>query len=290
MAKDRKEKKRKKKFTSRLFWLCIIALIVWTIWGNLTIETNSVTITSKNLPQSFDGFRIAHVSDLHNTEFGDNNEKIITILSNAKPDIIAITGDIVDSNRTDVDTALNFARQAAEIAPCYFVAGNQETSISDSEYSRLKDGLTQIGVTILKDSKVTIERGEEKISIIGVEDFFVQNAGEFTLSIDADKLCELNSDEQFSILLSHRPDYFDDYVKSGCDLVLTGHTHGGQFRLPYIGGLYVPSQGFFPEYDAGMFSQDGTDMIVSRGLGNSRFPFRFNNRPEVIIIELKTEK
>jgi predicted MPP superfamily phosphohydrolase len=290
MAKDRKEKKRKKKFTSRLFWLCIIALIVWTAWGNLSIQTTDITITNSNLPLSFDGFRIAHVSDLHNTEFGKDNQRLIEILKNAQPDIIAITGDIVDSNRTDVDTALNFARQAAEIAPCYFVAGNQETSISDSEYSRLKDGLTQIGVTILKDSKVTIERGEEKISIIGIEDFFLQNAGEFTLSIDADKLCELNSDEQFSILLSHRPDYFDDYVKSGCDLALTGHTHGGQFRLPYIGGLYVPSQGFFPEYDAGIFSQDGTDMIVSRGLGNSRFPFRFNNRPEVIIIELKTEK
>ena len=290
MAKVQKREKKKRKLISRLFWLCIIALIIWTVWGNLTIETNSVTITSKKLPQSFDGFTIAHVSDLHNTQFGDDNEKIISILSDAKPDIIAITGDIVDSNRTNVDVALNFARQAAKIAPCYFVAGNQERFISADEYTRLKNGLTEIGVIVLEDSKATIERNGETISIIGIEEFITQSSKEYYLSIDKDKLCELNSDGDFSILLSHRPDYFDDYVESGCDLVLTGHTHGGQFRLPYVGGLYVPSQGFLPEYDAGLFTQNGTDMIVSRGLGNSRFPFRFNNRPEVIIIELKAEK
>ena len=281
-------RKRGRKIFRHLFLLIIAVLIIWTIWGNLSIQTNSITISSSKLPQSFDGFRIAHVSDLHNTEFGKDNKRLIEILKASQPDIIAITGDIVDSRSVNVDVALSFARQAMEIAPCYFVAGNQERFIPADEYTRLKTGLAEIGVIILEDSKTTIERDGEKISIIGMDEFIDQTNG-FTLTIDTDKLCELNSDGGFSILLSHRPDYLDGYVESDVDLVLTGHTHGGQFRLPLVGGLYVPSQGFFPEYDAGMFSEDGTDMIVSRGLGNSRFPFRFNNRPEVIIIDLKAE-
>ena len=282
-------KKRGRKIFRHLFLLVIAVLIVWTIWGNLSIQTNSVTISSDKLPQSFDGFRIAHVSDLHNTEFGKDNKRLIEILRSSQPDMIAITGDIVDSNRVNVDVALDFARQAIEIAPCYFVAGNQERFIPSDEYTRLKNGLIEIGVIVLEDSKTTVERNGEKITVIGIEELVAQTHEGFALSIDTEKLSELNSDGGFSILLSHRPDYFEGYIESDVDLVLTGHTHGGQFRLPFIGGLYVPSQGFFPEYDAGIFSESGTDMIVSRGLGNSRFPFRFNNRPEVIIIDLKAE-
>ena len=105
------------------------------------------------------------------------------------------------------------------------------------------------------------------------------------------KLDELADDQAgYTILLSHRPELFDTYVSGEIDLVLSGHAHGGQFRLPFIGGLYAPGQGFFPKYDAGMYSKETTSMVVSRGLGNSIIPLRFNNRPEIVLIELTGEK
>ena len=104
------------------------------------------------------------------------------------------------------------------------------------------------------------------------------------------KLEELHSEKDgFTILLSHRPELFDTYADQGMDLVLSGHAHGGQFRLPFIGGLVAPNQGLFPKYDAGIYTEDNTNMLVSRGVGNSILPFRINNRPEVILIELQAE-
>ena len=95
-----------------------------------------------------------------------------------------------------------------------------------------------------------------------------------------------DTESSYIILLSHRPELFESYVSCNIDLVLSGHAHGGQFRLPFIGGLIAPDQGIFPKYDAGLFTNGSTNMIVSRGLGNSIIPIRFNNRPEVIVIEL----
>ena len=104
------------------------------------------------------------------------------------------------------------------------------------------------------------------------------------------KLEELHTeDDVFTILLSHRPELFDIYADHGMDLILSGHAHGGQFRLPFIGGLVAPNQGLFPEYDAGIYTEGNTNMLVSRGVGNSILPFRINNRPEVILIELQAE-
>jgi predicted MPP superfamily phosphohydrolase len=103
------------------------------------------------------------------------------------------------------------------------------------------------------------------------------------------KLDELISEEEFTLLLSHRPEMFDTYVEKDVDLVFSGHAHGGQFRIPFVGGVFAPNQGLFPKYDSGIYSEGNTTMVVSRGIGNSAFPFRINNRPEVILVELDTE-
>ncbi|MBR5272053.1 MAG: metallophosphoesterase [Clostridia bacterium] len=284
------KKKRKRKLIHRLLIVALIVLLIWTVWSNFALEATPITIIKESLPQSFDGFKIALVSDLHNARFGNNNEKLIKILEDAKPDLIAITGDVIDSRRTDVSVALEFASRAAKVAPCYYVSGNHEGLVSDAEYQRLKTGFEEIGVIILEDREEILEVGGEKISLIGIDDPLTCKNGGIALNMNAQELDALNSLGGFSILLSHRPEFFETYAEAGVDIVLSGHVHGGQFRLPFVGGLYSPSQGFFPEYDAGVFSQDGTDMVVSRGLGNSLFPIRFNNRPEVVIIELKTEQ
>lgn len=272
--------------------LCVLAgiflvLIVWTAWGNTALELNTYTICSGELPDAFDGFRIAQVSDLHNAEFGDRNQRLLEMLQEAEPDMIAMTGDLIDSQKTDLAVALAFAKEAAQIAPCYYVPGNHEARVS--EYPELKAGLENAGVTVLDDAQVKIETSGESITVIGVNDpsFHADYLTGDAAVIDQ-KLSELaTEDTGFTILLSHRPELFDTYVSHDIDLVFSGHAHGGQFRLPLIGGLVAPNQGLFPKYDAGLYSEGSTNMIVSRGLGNSIIPFRFNNRPEVVLIELK---
>ena len=266
----------------------VFALIAWIIWGNTALELNTYTVTSSKLPQSFDGYRIAHVSDLHNAEMGKNNEKLLTMLRDADPDMIAITGDLVDSRNTDIEVALQFVREAVKIAPCYYVTGNHEARIS--EYDELKEAMKAAGVTVLEDAQTEISLTGEFITLIGVNDPTYQTDYLFgdAKTVMNTKLEELHTEQdRFTILLSHRPELFETYVDHDLDLVLSGHAHGGQFRLPFVGGLVAPNQGFFPEYDAGLYSMNHTNMIVSRGIGNSILPFRFNNRPEVIIIELK---
>ena len=267
----------------------LLILIVWTAWGNAALELNTYTISSRGLPDAFDGYRIAQVSDLHNAEFGDRNQRLLEMLREAEPDMIAITGDLIDSRKTNIAVALAFAEEAVKFAPCYYVSGKHEARVS--EYQELKTGLEAAGVTVLDDAQVKIEVSGESITVIGVNDpsFHADYLTSDAAVMDR-KLSELSSeDASFTILLSHRPELFDAYAAHEMDLVLTGHAHGGQFRLPLIGGLIAPNQGLFPKYDDGLYSVGNTNMIVSRGLGNSIIPFRFNNRPEVVLIELKSQ-
>lgn len=269
----------------------LLALIIWTAWGNTALELNTYTVSSEKLPKIFDGYRIAHISDLHNAKMGDDNENLLSMLREAKPNIIAITGDLIDSRNTDIETALQFTKEAVKIAPCYYVTGNHEARVG--EYQSLKEGLNKVGVTILEDERTDIELSGEHIALLGVNDPSFNT--DYLLDDDSDvidtRLKQLTIEtDTFTVLLSHRPELFDVYAENDMDLVLAGHAHGGQFRLPFIGGLAAPNQGLFPKYDSGLYTKDNTNMIVSRGIGNSLFPFRFNNRPEVILIELKSEK
>ena len=283
-----KQMTRKKKILCVLAGMILI-LILWTAWGNTALELNTYTIHSRELPDAFDGYRIAQVSDLHNAEFGAGNQRLLEMLREAEPDMIAITGDLIDSRRTDLAVALAFAKEAVQIAPCYYVSGNHEARVS--EYQELKAGLAAAGVTVLDDTQVKIEVSGESITVIGVNDpsFSADYLSGDAAVIDQ-KLSELVAEDPgFTLLLSHRPELFDIYVAHDMDLVLTGHAHGGQFRLPLIGGLVAPNQGLFPKYDAGLYSEGNTNMIVSRGIGNSIIPVRFNNRPEVVLIELESQ-
>ncbi|MBR6529042.1 MAG: metallophosphoesterase [Firmicutes bacterium] len=266
----------------------LIVLVIWTIWGNSALELNRYTIESKKLPKSFDDFKIVQVSDLHNAEMGEDNEKLLALISEAKPDIIAITGDMIDSRRTDVEIALDFAKEAVKIAPCYYVCGNHELRVE--EYDDLKEGLHELGVVILENEKKSIVRDNHEITIIGLNDpsfeAFATFMGEDEL-IEAYLKTLVEDDNNYKVLLSHRPELFETYAEAGVDLALSGHAHGGQIRLPIIGGIIAPHQGLLPEYDGGLYIKEETSMVVSRGIGNSIFPFRFNNRPEVVLIELQ---
>ena len=282
--------KKKKFIFLAVVAIVLVALVIWIAWGNTALELNTYTVSSSKLPQSFDGYRIAHVSDLHNAEMGKDNEKLLTILRDADPDMIAITGDLIDSRSTNVEIALNFIREAVKIAPCYYVTGNHEARVN--EYDELKSGMESAGVIVLEDAQTEISLDGDTITLIGVNDPSYQTDYLFgdSETVMNTKLEELHTENgEFTVLLSHRPELFDTYADHGLDLVLSGHAHGGQFRLPFIGGLVAPNQGLFPEYDAGIYTEGNTNMLVSRGIGNSILPFRINNRPEVILIELQAE-
>ena len=273
--------------------LCILStalftVIIWIIWGNTALMVNTVTVTAGRIPAAFSGFRIAQVSDLHNAEFGENNVRLLELLSESRPDIIVITGDLVDSGHTDIDIAISFAEEAARIAPVYYVTGNHEARLS--QYDRLRNGLEAAGVSMLEDRAVELERDGEKITLVGLSDpdFTVRGDmfGEVPAMVSTKLESLADTESSYTILLSHRPELFESYASSGIDLVLSGHAHGGQFRLPFIGGLVAPNQGLFPKYDAGVYMESSTQMVVSRGIGNSIIPVRFNNRPEIVIVEL----
>jgi hypothetical protein len=286
MAENKKTKKR----TIILLLLAILITVfgIYIAWENTLLELSKYTISSKRLPHSFLGFKIAHVSDLHNTEFGKDNVKLIQMLEEAEPDIIVITGDLIDSRHTDLDVSLNFAEKAGEIAPVYYVTGNHESRLD--EYEKYEVLFKEAGVTVLRDETHRIEKNGEEILLIGLDDPqftpLSERAGK-TPSIINTKLNNLKSDSNaFTVLLSHRPELFETYAGNDMDLVLSGHTHGGQFRMPFIGAFLVPDQGLLPKYDAGLFMAGNTNMIVSRGLGNSIIPFRINCRPEIILVTL----
>ncbi|GAB6085061.1 metallophosphoesterase [Alkaliphilus crotonatoxidans] len=283
--KNIKSNKRRELVTVLLIFL--VPFSIWVYWGNTSILTTQIHISSKSLPVSFNGFRIVHVSDLHNTEFGVNQEKLLDAVKNASPDLIAITGDLIDSRRTDLLKAMDFVNGAVKIAPVYYVTGNHEARID--EYLKLEEKMAEAGVVLLRDKGVTIERGEDFIRLLGLDDpsFMKKNDKiENSITLTDAKLKDLMDENQYTILLSHRPELFNVYAAHSIDLILSGHAHGGQVRLPFVGGLVAPNQGLFPKYDEGIYEIGPSKMVVSRGLGNSIFPVRINNRPELVVITL----
>lgn len=268
-----------------VFLLIFLMLFVsWVIYDNKNIQVNKLTIKSEKLPEDFSGYKIAHISDLHNTEFGKGNEKILKLIKDSAPDIIVVTGDIIDSRKTDIQIAKDFITNASKIAPVYYVTGNHESRIGDKNF--IDDIALDNNVTILHNTNEFIQKGKSKIQIIGVDDpdYASVTYGEDYMNHELDKY---SNSEHFKILLSHRPELFDTYVSNNIDIIFSGHAHGGQFRLPFVGGIIAPHQGLFPEYDSGLYTKNNTNLIVSRGLGNSIFPFRINNPPEIIIVTLE---
>lgn len=259
-------------------------LLIWLLWANSSPAATQVAVASGALPEAFEGFKIAHVSDLHNTVFGRKNEKLLSLIRAAEPDIIAITGDLIDSRHTDIDSALTFVEAAAEIAPVYYVTGNHESRL---DFDEIEPRLIAAGARVLRNEAEDIGRGGERIRLAGIDDpSFIRTGGtaEERAAAELEQLGDGGG--TFTVLLAHRPELVEVYAGYGAGLVLSGHAHGGQVRLPLLGGLYAPGQGLLPEYDSGLYSLGETQMVVSRGLGNSVAPLRVNNRPELVIVTL----
>lgn len=262
-----------------ILMLIIIILIPFCLFQNKHLVITTYTYESEKLGADLDGYRIVQISDLHNAEFGKENKKLLETIRSCSPDIIVITGDLVDSNHTNVERAVAFVKEAVKIAPVYYVTGNHEYWLDPSENEQMMQGILAAGAYDLDDEAVCIEKGDSSFMLIGLDD---QHLSDETLK----NLLQEQKNE-LSIVLAHEPQYLQNYANAGADLVLTGHVHGGQIRLPFVGGIVAPDQGFLPEYTSGKYNRADTEMIVSRGLGNSIIPVRLFNYPEVVCVELR---
>jgi len=269
----------------------VLVLVIFCMYQNNSIVITKSNYTNPKIPSDFDGFTIVHISDLHNKMFGDDQSEILNKVRSLSPDIIVVTGDLIDRRKYNLDIALTFISGAVKIAPVYYVSGNHEAW--SGKFPLIKDSLIDGGVLVLDNLAVELLKGRSSIHIMGLADpaFLTSNYFDGT---DINKMTEQSNqwptDKNIKILLSHRPELFDWYCDRNIDLVFAGHAHGGQFRIPFIGGLVAPDQGMFPKYTSGSYGKDSTTMFVSRGLGNSIIPIRMFNRPEIVAVTLRNNK
>ncbi len=268
--------------------IIIAFLAVFLYLQNNWIGTNRLELAFERLPESFEEFKIIQLSDLHGKAFGAGQQRLVRILKKAEPDMIVITGDLIDGKRLGEQAALELVSEAVKIAPVYFVTGNHEwwSGIFGTLEARLKEA----GAAVLRNEWKEIDVRGQKICLAGVDDPASAGRGPGETGFTESTLQEVAAsmpEDSFKILLSHRPEKLPQYSAGGFDLVFSGHAHGGQFRLPFTGGLFAPDQGFFPEYTSGVHREQSTVMVISRGLGNSIIPQRLFNRPEVVQVTLK---
>ncbi len=245
----------------------------------LYIQNNVLTVSCYKKRMGLERpITLVQLSDLHNARFGNEQKRLLDRVRAQSPDAIVLTGDIIDDTKGGYEPALELARGCAAIAPTYFVTGNHE-NLSPSYESFLPE-LEKIGVIDLNGKTAALAPG---VTLTGAQD-----AGFISLANYEGYIASLAPQtDGCHILLAHRPELNELYARAGFDLSLCGHAHGGQIRLPFAGGLFAPGQGWLPRYTTGLYETESASMLVSRGLGNSTFPFRVNNRPEIVVMTLE---
>ena len=258
----------------------------WQCWG---LSATRAEAALPGLPQGFDGYRIAHLSDLHGHEYGPGNEELLRLVREQEPDLIVITGDLIDQ-KGQLDMVPALARGLSGIAPAYYVTGNHEWALGTGAVRELKSLLDQCGVKVLSNQYETLERNGNKIVLAGVDD--PNGYADQTTPEELYTQIENSCPGLFTLLLAHRNDRFGQYANAEYDFVMSGHGHGGIVRLPIVGGLMGTDRRFFPPWTAGVYTLGDSTLFVSRGLGNNTVPFqgfRLFNRPELAVLTLKAE-
>lgn len=260
----------KPKFAVTVPLLMVLELVIcgFCLFQNYHLTTSTYDV---DLGLS-DDVKIVQVSDLHNQFFGINQSVLLDQIEAIDPDIIVVTGDIVDSTHTSYSIAMDFIEGAVKIAPVYYVTGNHEDRLHGDKLDKFYNDTRDLGVIFLDDTYVDMG----SYCLAGIADSSLE-------SFDA---YPAFGDEKPVVMLAHEPDYVSLYQSLGADLVLTGHVHGGQIIIPGKGGLLSPDFTFFPELYEGMHSYGSMTLIVSRGLGNSVAPVRINNFPELVVINV----
>lgn len=283
---------------SILMVVCLMIVLIVSYFENRKLTVTKYSITDENIPDAFSGFHIVHLSDLHNAEFGVENEQLFHVIKEQNPDIIVVTGDmIIGKPNNDVSIAVKFVNSLCDIAPVYFSMGNHELRVSlyeDTYGDMWKHFMEQISdnVHLLFDQKETIVRDGDRVHLYGLNLTPELYKRLIRTPMPEDYLFSLFGEcnnEDYHIFMAHNPDYFKDYAIWGANLTFSGHVHGGMIRIPWIGGTLSPMIHFFPKYDKGLFKEEDKYMVLSGGLGNHTFKFRVNNLPEIVSVTLYTD-
>ncbi|MGE4282798.1 MAG: metallophosphoesterase [Clostridia bacterium] len=271
--------------------ILLICVLLFLYYENNFITITNVTIKSNKLPQSFNGYKIVHLSDLHSKSFGESQRNLIRKIRNIEPDLIVFTGDLIDSKDYNEEAGIGLMKQIVRIAPVYYVTGNHEWW--SGRFDTLEKAIKESGATVLRNAYKKIAKNQDEIFIIGIDDpaaSYDRDGEEKLIENEIGTATQgIEEDKRFKILLSHRPEVFSIYSQFSFNLILSGHAHGGQVRLPLIGSIIAPNQGFFPHYTSGKYIEEDSIMVVNRGLGNSIIPQRLFNHPEVIVITLSKD-
>lgn len=247
------------------------------------LEISRYEVASQKLPESFDGFKIVQLSDLHGAEFGEDGMELVDKVKELEPDIIALTGDFV-TDEGDLAAVEKLAARLVKLCPVYFISGNHE--FGSGLAVKVRNILERAGVKYLSNEYLTINRGDDEILLGGVEDPLA-----YADMLSPDELAQKMNDaapDAFKILLGHRNYWMTEYPELPVDLIFCGHAHGGLIRIPGVGGLIGTDRRLFPDFDAGQFNNGRYTLIVSRGLGNSVPIPRIFNRPEIVCVELSS--
>jgi len=266
-----------------VFYFCALPFFIMSC-SSISVQTYNLKTP---LLEEKSIIKIALVSDLHSTIYGTDQSVLVDMIKNFIPDLIVLTGDIYCHNVSMSGTSL-FLSGISGLAPVYYVTGNHEYMSLNME--AIRHELASFGVTILSDSFLTLEINENKIILAGIEDpYKIYETPDYNQNETMETVFrELDEIPLFKILLAHRPELIGDYMKFSFCLVLSGHAHGGQIRIPFIlNGFYAPNQGFFPKYAGGIYNHGNLTHIVSRGLSvNPALP-RIFNPPELVFIILE---
>lgn len=249
----------------RALQIIFVIMVTWIVIDNQRVVLTHYQIQNEKVKSVF---KIIQLSDVHNAQYESH---ILEAIQKEEPDIVVITGDLIDENTPDLNQVKTLFDEIIKSTPIYYVSGNHD--VNTHLYQDLVQYLETIGDQVLINKSVEIN---DFLVISGLGD-----------PVHSFKTEELALDlEKFNLVLSHRPELFNRYVKEQYDLVLSGHAHGGQFQIPFVGGLIAPNQGLLPQYTSGLHASETTTMIVNRGLGDSAFPVRIFNPSEIVVIEL----
>ena len=275
-----------------LIWLGVLlalaAGVFWFRWQCWGVQTTHTEAELSGLPAGFDGCRIAHLSDLHGHEYGEDSRELVERVAREDPDLIVITGDLIDQ-KSQLDMVPALARGLSAVAPTYYVTGNHEWALGSKTVKELKALLGESGVTVLSNRWEAVERNGDRLALAGVDD--PNGYADQTTPEELYAWIQEDSPGLFTLLLAHRNDRFPQYAAAGYGFVLSGHGHGGIVRLPFLGGLIGTNRRLFPQWTSGLYAQGDSVLFVSRGLGNNTVPFqgfRIFNRPELAVVTLKT--
>lgn len=276
----------------------IIFLVVYSLFENKNLTITNYLIEQNNVLPAFEGMRFVCLTDLHHNTYGKRNQKLIQQIRDCNPDAILIAGDMVTNSDTkNHSIALSLLGELAKEFVIYYAPGNHELkwSIASKKrhtgYEEYVDELKKLGIYYLDNDEIILKKESDMLQIVGLNlSLAYYNKGSKKKPLTQEELrgyIKQADPNCYTILLAHLPDYFEEYIEWGADLILSGHNHGGIVRLGRLGGVISPRYELFPKYDAGAFKKRHGVMILSRGLGTHTIPLRLFNRPELICLQIK---